>query len=184
MNEGTLKTMFSSKTEMWATPLDFFNQVNQEFKFNTDVCAIKDNAKCEHFYSPEDNGLAQPWMGVCWMNPPYGADIKYWLDYAYKESLKGSIIVCLIPARTDTRYFHEICINASEIRFIKGRLKFGEGSNSAPFPSMLVIFNPYDISSNYPRLVPYDKNSIYDSIIQPGIYYPDGMSINAIEFID
>lgn len=134
--------MFSSKDQTWETPIEFFDKVNEEFNFDIDVCAIPQTAKCEKYYTPDIDALKQEWSGVCWMNPPYGKDIKIWIKKAYEESLKGAIVVCLIPSRTDTTYWHEFIFPyASEIRFIKGRLKFGDSKNSAPFPSALVIFN-------------------------------------------
>ena len=133
--------MFSSKTDMWATPQDVFDKLNDEFNFNTDVCASKSNAKCSHYYTEEDDGLAQEWKGSCFMNPPYGRTIGQWVSKAYKESTKGATVVCLVPARTDTKWWHENIIdNDAEVRFIKGRLKFGGHKNSAPFPSAIVIF--------------------------------------------
>lgn len=136
------QVMFSSEDMTWATPQDFFDMVNEEFNFNTDVCATKSNAKCKHFYSPKEDGLSQSWEGNCWMNPPYGKELKTWIEKASLESLKGATVVALIPARTDTKYFHEYIYNQHEIRFIKGRLKFSNSKTSAPFPSMLVIFRP------------------------------------------
>lgn len=133
------KGLFTSKTDMWATPIDFFERVNKEFDFDLDVCASEDNHKCDKYFTESDNGLEQEWNGVCWMNPPYGKDIKHWIKKAYEESLKGTTVVCLIPSRTDTKYWHEYCMKG-EIRFVKGRLKFGNGEGSAPFPSALVIF--------------------------------------------
>ncbi|SCI08352.1 phage N-6-adenine-methyltransferase [uncultured Clostridium sp.] len=134
--------MFSSKDQTWETPIEFFNKVNEEFKFDIDVCAVDETAKCSNYYTPEVDGLKQEWKGVCWMNPPYGRQIGKWIEKAYNESVKGATVVCLIPARTDTKYWHEFIFPyASEIRFIKGRLKFGNSDNSAPFPSALVIFS-------------------------------------------
>tara|TARA_R100001082_G_scaffold111052_1_gene93075 strand:+ start:349 stop:783 length:435 start_codon:yes stop_codon:yes gene_type:complete len=133
--------MFSSKTDMWATPQDVFDKLNEEFNFNTDVCASSTNAKCSHYYTEQDNGLLQDWKGICFMNPPYGRTIGQWVSKAYKESIKGATIVCLLPSRTDTRWWHDNIIdNDAEVRFIKGRLKFGGHNNSAPFPSAIVIF--------------------------------------------
>tara|TARA_R100001591_G_C4227173_1_gene150854 strand:+ start:91 stop:519 length:429 start_codon:yes stop_codon:yes gene_type:complete len=133
--------MFSSKTDMWATPQDVFDKLNEEFNFNTDVCASSTNAKCSHYYTEQDNGLLQDWKGTCFMNPPYGRTIGQWVSKAYKESTKGATIVCLLPSRTDTRWWHDNIIdNDAEVRFIKGRLKFGGHNNSAPFPSAIVIF--------------------------------------------
>jgi phage N-6-adenine-methyltransferase len=143
MNKNTINTMFSSKDMTWETPIELFNKLNDEFNFTLDVCALKETAKCDKFFSPEIDGLKQDWSNnVCWMNPPYGRQIQLWLEKAYNESLKDSTtVVCLIPSRTDTKYWHNYCMNASEIRFIKGRLKFGNSKNSAPFPSAIVIFN-------------------------------------------
>lgn len=133
--------MFSSKTDMWATPKDFFDKLNEEFHFTVDVCAIPENAKCEKFFTPEMNGLKQEWTGICWCNPPYGREIGKWVEKAYVASTWGATVVMLLPARTDTKWFHEYIYNNAEIRFIKGRLKFGNSKTAAPFPSMVVIFN-------------------------------------------
>lgn len=132
--------MFSSKTNMWATPQYFFEEVDKEFNFDLDVCAIPENAKCENYFTPDVDGLEQEWKGVCWMNPPYGREIGKWIKKAFEESLKGSTVVCLLPSRTDTRWFHHYIYHRAEVRFLKGRLKFGGAENSAPFPNMLVIF--------------------------------------------
>ena len=133
-------SLFSSRTDLWETPQDFFNKVNKEFNFTLDVCANNENKKCAKYYSIEKNGLLQKWEGVCWMNPPYGKTIGKWVKKAYEESRKNCIVVGLLPARTDTSYFHDYIYNKAEIRFIRGRLKFGGSKNSAPFPSMLVIW--------------------------------------------
>lgn len=133
--------MFSSKTDMWATPQDFFDKLNKEFHFTLDACATPENAKCERFFTKEQDGLAQPWNGIVWCNPPYGREISKWVKRALESSKNGSIVVMLLPARTDTSWFHEYIYNkAKEIRFIRGRLKFGGSKNSAPFPSMVVVF--------------------------------------------
>jgi phage N-6-adenine-methyltransferase len=129
--------MFSSNTDMWATPQDFFDKINLEFELDLDVCALPENAKCEKFFSPVQDGLKQEWVGNCWMNPPYGKEIGKWVKKAYESK---SLVVALLPARTDTKWFHEFIYGQAEIRFIKGMLKFGGSSNSAPFPSMLVIW--------------------------------------------
>lgn len=132
----------SSKTIEWETPQDFFDKLNKEFRFTLDVCARRENAKCRNYYSPGVDGLFQIWRGKCWMNPPYGRQIKDWVERAYNCSRYfGATVVCLLPARTDTRWFHDYCIKG-EIRFIKGRLKFGGSKHNAPFPSMVVIFRP------------------------------------------
>ena len=130
---------FSSKTDMWSTPQSFFNKYNEKYNFNLDVCASEDNAKSAKYFTETDDGLQQEWEGVCWMNPPYGREIKKWMEKAYKSSLKGATVVCLVPARTDTIWWHEYAMKG-EIEFIKGRLKFGNSKNSAPFPSAIVVF--------------------------------------------
>ena len=136
--------MFSSKTDLWETPQEFFDRLNDEFGFELDVCALPENAKCARYFTPEMDGLAQPWNGVCWCNPPYGREIGSWVRRALLSSAAGNTVVMLLPARTDTRWFHDYIYGKAEIRFIRGRLKFGGCKNSAPFPSMLVIFKPHD----------------------------------------
>lgn len=135
------KVHYSSATDLWETPQHLFDLLDSEFHFEVDVCAIKDNAKCRNFFSPEENGLLQEWSGVCWLNPPYGREIRKWIQKAYESSLDGATVVCLIPARTDTQWWHRwIMETGAEIRFLKGRLKFGNSVNSAPFPSAVVVF--------------------------------------------
>lgn len=132
---------YSSKTDLWATPQDFFNRLNEEFAFTLDPCSDGTNNKCDLYFTKEDDGLAQDWTHqTVFMNPPYGRVIGDWIRKAYEESERGATVVCLIPARTDTRYWHEYVMKAEEIRLVKGRLKFGDGKNSAPFPSAVVIF--------------------------------------------
>lgn len=131
---------FSSKTDLWETPQDFFNCLNDEFHFDIDVCALPENAKCQKYYTPEIDGLSQPWTGVCWCNPPYGREVGKWVRKALLSSAVGATVVMLLPARTDTRWFHDYIYGRAEVRFIRGRLKFGGSSNSAPFPSMVVVF--------------------------------------------
>lgn len=128
---------FSSKTDLWSTPQDFFDKLNEEFCFTLDACALPENAKCKTYYSPEQDGLKQEWKGCVWCNPPYGRQIGKWVEKAAKSN---STVVMLLPARTDTKWFHEFIYGKSEIRFVKGRLKFGDAKNAAPFPSMIVIF--------------------------------------------
>ena len=133
--------MFSSNTDLWATPQNFFDALHAEFNFETDVCALESNAKCTKYFTPEVNGLLQKWEGTCWMNPPYGRGIGAWIKKAYESAQQGATVVCLLPARTDTRWWHDYCIKG-EVRFIKGRLKFGGHANAAPFPSAVVVFRP------------------------------------------
>ncbi len=135
--------MFSSKTDLWATPQEFYDKLNAEFQFTLDPCATSQNAKCEKYYTRKEDGLKQNWQGeTVFCNPPYGRVIKDWVKKCYEESRKeNTTVVMLIPARTDTSYFHDYIYNkAKEIRFIRGRLKFGNAKNSAPFPSMVVVF--------------------------------------------
>jgi len=135
--------MFSSETDMWATPQAFFDKLNDEFSFTLDPCATPENAKCERFYTKTDDGLSQSWAGeTVFCNPPYGRDIGAWVKKSHDEALNGATVVMLIPARTDTAYFHDYIYNRAEIRFIRGRLKFGDAVNSAPFPSMVVVYRP------------------------------------------
>jgi phage N-6-adenine-methyltransferase len=130
---------FSSKTDLWATPQDFFDRYNSIYNFTTDVCATEENAKCSHYYTRETDGLRQTWSGNCWMNPPYGREIKQWMQKAYESSLNGATVVCLVPARTDTAWWHDYAMQG-QIEFIRGRLRFGGHNNSAPFPSAVVVF--------------------------------------------
>lgn len=135
------KALFQSNSEEWATPQAFFNEIDKEFHFTLDPCATKENAKCKHFYTKADNGLEKSWDNErVFCNPPYGRTISKWIEKSSKQM--GGIVVMLIPARTDTKYFHEYIYQKEnvEIRFIKGRLKFGNSKNSAPFPSMIIIF--------------------------------------------
>ena len=131
---------FSSKTDLWSTPQDLFDKLNSKYNFDLDVCATDQNAKCKTYFTKDDDGLAQKWTGVCWMNPPYGREIIKWMEKAYVSALGGATVVCLVPSRTDTKWWHEYAMNG-EIEFIRGRLKFGDAKNSAPFPSAIVVFD-------------------------------------------
>lgn len=130
----------TSNTPEWETPQDLFDELDKEFNFQLDVCATKENAKVGRFYNKSEDGLSKEWLGTCWMNPPYGREIGKWVFKAFCEGKNGTTVVALLPARTDTRWFHDYIYNKAEIRFIKGRLKFSNSKNSAPFPSMIVIF--------------------------------------------
>lgn len=133
--------MFSNKSNEWTTPQDLFDKLNEEFNFTLDPCATHENAKCKKYYTIEENGLEQDWQGeIVFCNPPYGRKISKWVEKSYKESVKGVLVVMLIPSRTDTKYWHEWIFGKAEIRFIKGRLKFSGSKNSAPFPSAIVIY--------------------------------------------
>ncbi len=136
-------TLFSSKKMDWETPKEFFSGLHSEFGFTLDPCCTIQTAKCEKFFTPEENGLLQDWAGErVFCNPPYGRELARWVEKCRLESLKpGTLVVLLIPARTCTRYFHvHIYKKAREIRFVKGRLRFVGATSCAPFPSMVVIF--------------------------------------------
>ena len=135
--------MFSSATENWATPTDLFDELNKEFTFTLDAAAAEWNHKVANYFTKDQDALTQEWNGTVWLNPPYGRTIGLWVEKAYKAAGGGATVVMLLPARTDTRWFHDYAIKG-ELRFIKGRIKFvdeaGNNNNPAPFPSMLVIF--------------------------------------------
>lgn len=162
--------LFSSATALWATPQDLFDVLHREFHFEVDVCAIAENAKCPVYFTPEMDGLKQNWKAgvVHWMNPVYGnpehvckpnckkkrcakrgyhntvyqPGIIDFMRKAYTSAKAGATVVCLVPARTDTRWWWSYAIHG-EVRFLKGRLKFGDGKKNAPFPSAIVVFHPY-----------------------------------------
>jgi len=138
------KGLMTSNTDEWATPQAFFDELNKEFNFTLDPCSTKENHKCNKYYTKEDDGLSKDWRNeIVFCNPPYGREIGKWVEKAFMTNqlnMGDNPIVMLLPARTDTKYFHEYIYNKAEIRFIKGRLKFGDSKNSAPFPSMIVIF--------------------------------------------
>jgi phage N-6-adenine-methyltransferase len=134
---------FSSAKMEWETPHYVFDPLDEEFGFTCDVCALPENAKCACFYTPAQDGLCQRWTGVCWCNPPYGREIGPWVRKAYESARDGDCTVCcLVPARTDTRWWHLYVTRSYEIRFFRGRIKFRGSANSAPFPSALVVFRP------------------------------------------
>lgn len=135
------KGLFSSKTDDWPTPKDFFDKLNDIYCFTLDPCSTHENAKCEKHFTVEDDGLSKSWAGeTVFCNPPYGKQIGLWVKKAYEEAKnKNTTCVMLLPARTDTAWFHDYCVHG-EITFIRGRLKFGGSKTSAPFPSMLVVF--------------------------------------------
>ena len=137
--------MFTSVTAEWETPREFFDAVNDVFHFNIDVCATHANAKCGRYFTKTEDGLLQTWSGICWMNPPYGREISLWVRKAYESSMEiGTMVVCLLPARTDTNWWHDYVIaHAEMIQFIRGRLRFS-GRGPAPFPSALVVFGHFD----------------------------------------
>lgn len=137
--------IFSSNVDAWATPQALFDTLDAEFDFTLDPCASHSTAKCARYFTIEDDGLAQDWDGTVFMNPPYGRSIGDWVRKARQESERGATVVCLIPARTDTAYWHdEVMQHATEVRFIRGRLHFGgeheRTAHNAPFPSAIVVF--------------------------------------------
>jgi phage N-6-adenine-methyltransferase len=131
---------FRSDTDLWSTPESLFQVLHEEFHFTCDVCADDSNAKCATYFTKEVDGLSQKWAGVCWCNPPYGAEIHMWVQKAFESSLFGTTVVCLLPARVDTRWWRDNVMAAAEIRYLPGRLKFVGGEDRAPFPSAVVIF--------------------------------------------
>ena len=158
MRESTRELMFSSLSAEWETPWDLFDNLNREFRFTLDPAATAENALCEKYYTARENGLEQDWSGeAVFLNPPYGREVGKWVEKAYEEANKQkrerAIVVLLLPARTDTRWFHDYVLRANEIRFIRGRLKFNnrlipgwreDGSHlvsPAPFPSMIVEYH-------------------------------------------
>jgi phage N-6-adenine-methyltransferase len=134
---------FSSEGSCWETPPELFAEVQKEWHCTLDVCATKENDKCKRYFTPEQDGLAQKWHGVCWMNPPYGREIGKWIEKAYGYYREGGVVVALLPSRTDTRWFHRYILPCADIRFLPGRVRFlrGSAAGPAPFPSMIVVWN-------------------------------------------
>lgn len=135
----TQRLHFSSAESRWETPQTTFDALNREFGFTLDACASAETAKCDRWFGEGDDAFLKPWEGVVFCNPPYGRELAKWINKGYVESLLGATVVMLIPARTDTAWFHDICMRG-EIRFLRGRLKFGGAKHNAPFPSMVVVF--------------------------------------------
>ena len=164
--------MFSSKSDEWGTPRDLYDELNRVFKFTLDPCSTAANAKCDNFYTLEQDGLSKDWGGnTVFVNPPYtrGA-IGKWIKKAHDESKKpNTTVVCLIPSRTDTKYWHEYCMKASHVHFIKGRLKFeGVADNSAPFPSAIIVFTNTTSANNLGYYMISDK-LVTSSVSKKGI---------------
>ena len=132
------KVYHRSQSDEWATPRDRWVEWNDEFGFTLDAAATVENALCERFFTAEDDGLAQEWTGTVWCNPPYSS-VGDWVEKGYTSSLNGATVVMLVPARTDTGWWHAWAMKA-EIDWIKGRLKFGDAKSGAPFPSVLLVF--------------------------------------------
>ena len=141
MSDESKSVHFSQESDEWDTPQWLFDALDKEFGFTLDPCCDGHNAKCAEYFTMQENGLLKDWRArVVFMNPPY-SDIAAWMRKAYGSSLDGATVVCLIPSRTDTAWWHD-CAMKGEIRFLRGRLRFGEATNSAPFPSAVVIFRP------------------------------------------
>ena len=137
------QSLYSSESCEWPTPQTFFDMLDAEFHFTLDPCATSHNAKCENYFTRKDDGLSQDWgthRGFC--NPPYGREIGAWAKKCHDTAQAGGLVVLLVHARTDTRWFHDWVYGKAELRFVKGRLKFGDGTQSAPFPSLVAIFRP------------------------------------------
>jgi phage N-6-adenine-methyltransferase len=136
--------LYSSRSEEWPTPQSFFDSLNSEFRFTLDPCARHDNAKCKRFFTKRQNGLDQHWgTHRVFCNPPYGREIWTWARKCFEASREGALVVLLAHARTDTRWFHDwVYGKADEIRFVRGRLRFGDGKQSAPFPSLVAVYRP------------------------------------------
>jgi phage N-6-adenine-methyltransferase len=132
---------FRSQSDNWSTDPAFFAQLDEEFDFTLDACASASNAKCERYFTIQDDGLSQIWTGRTWVNPPYGRTIARWIAKGLQSVRQGSaeLVVLLVPSKTDTRWWHELCVQG-EIRYIKGRLRFGDLKYPAPFPSARVVF--------------------------------------------
>ena len=128
------------RSGVWSTPQDFFDTLNAEFHFTLDACAITENAKCDHYFSPEQDGLAQPWTGVVWCNPPFG-NVTPWLQKAVRSTQAGTLVVCLLPSRTGTRWFRSYVLPHAEIRYVAKRLRFNQ-ADRARFDVFVAIFRP------------------------------------------
>ena len=139
-----MRVMTSSQDMTWATPQTWFDYLNLEFKFTLDPCCHHETAKCEKHYTPAEDGLAQSWRDErVFMNPPYGRELPKWMKKAYEESRdNGALVVCFVPARVDTEWWHRYAAKATEVRFPIGRVKFAGADASAPFPVAVVIFRP------------------------------------------
>jgi len=131
---------FSSESVEWATPQYLFDHYDVLYGFDLDVCATPENAKCARFFTKEDDALKQQWTGRCWMNPPYGRTMRRWMKKAYESALAGAVVVCLVPARTDTIWWHEYAMQGG-VEFLRGRVTFGNAKYAAPFPSAIITFD-------------------------------------------
>jgi phage N-6-adenine-methyltransferase len=144
---AVFKTKFESRKQEWETPPSLFERLNREFGFTLDLAADATNAKCSTYYTAEADALTLPWNGVCWLNPPYGLrhhKLSDWVRKAYRETQKPDCtVVMLIPARTNTRWWHDYCMKAEEIRFLNGRPKFGDAKHGLPQPLAIIVFRQH-----------------------------------------
>ena len=136
------KALFTSDRDDWETPKKVYDLYNRRYHFKLDAAASAHNTKAEFYFDKEIDSFTQDWYKykTVWLNPPYGRGVLQWVRKAYIEAMNGALVVMLLAARTDTKWFHEYCVKG-EIHFIRGRLKFGGAKDAAPFPSMLVIFD-------------------------------------------
>jgi site-specific DNA-methyltransferase (adenine-specific) len=144
-----LKTLDSQE---WETPSEVFGKLNQEFHFDLDPCATKENAKCPRFYTKTEDGLKQDWFGNVFVNPPF-REVAKWVEKAYNEvrNRKAETVVLLIAARTDTRWFHKYLLSKAALRFVKGRLTYSKSKNPCPFPTLIAILEANDLTLHYPE---------------------------------
>ena len=142
------QALYTSRTDEWPTPQLFFDVLNAEFRFTLDPCASSDNAKCRRFFTKKHDGLSRGWgRHRVFCNPPYGSAMRAWARKCFEASSGGALVVLLAHARTDTRWFHDwVYGRAAEIRFVRGRLRFGDGKQSAPFPSLVAVFRPHTLN--------------------------------------
>lgn len=150
------RALFSSAQTEWETPRALFTLLQREFSITLDVCATRRNRKCPVYFTCAQDALRQRWRGICWMNPPYGRQIRVWVKKARAESLRQATVVGLLPARTDTTWWHDHVMKAHEIRLLKGRLTFVGAPAPAPFPSAVVIFMRSCARRGAPRVVSWD----------------------------
>ena len=156
------KAMVSSKSNEWSTPQEFYDKLNAEFGFTLDPCSDGKNNKCHKFFTIKENGLFKDWSNdIVFMNPPYGGHTRDWISKAYYESLKGCTVVCLIVSSTDKSYWHDYIFPfAKQIRFLRGRLKFGDSKSTAPFASAVIVFS----SINYDKKIVYEQRESKDQL--------------------
>lgn len=149
---GTSTPVVTVSADDWGTPASVFDPLDAEFRFDLDVAASDWNAKCGRYFTVSDNALWLPWAPArCWMNPPYGRELAAWVSKAHAEAGRGALVVGLLPARVDVRWFHDHVVDVgAEVRFVRGRIAFDrprswQGTlrrDSSPFPSMIVVWRP------------------------------------------